>query len=272
MKIPKHVKDEIDEKISIIHKYPDLCFRLENIAHGERRRLADIHSYWIEHPEKREELMRATGITKEHELIKYSRESIQRIRVAWAYLRRQGFAGRILGSITPELLIQVAETIDLQNHGFRTDTKTLGFRDYTPPNPVKVPELVSAACDEINGSSQHCVEIAATAHLLIAGIQPFYDGNKRTARLVQDRILKDEGLPCAVIPYGERAVYLKFLEEALVGMREVRDSAEMSDERQRIRGESMQENFGLYIAGKVNSTLDEVLGDLNPFNIRSRKK
>ncbi|MGC9309512.1 MAG: Fic family protein [Candidatus Nanoarchaeia archaeon] len=108
--------------------------------------------------------------------------------------------------------------MDQRNTGFRQNRVSLGL-DYTPPNPVRVPELVKKACYEIRESDYHPVEAAAVAHLRIAGIQPFLDGNKRTARLIQDRILEDHNLPPAVIPAGEREVYIDLLEQGLLGLK-----------------------------------------------------
>jgi Fic family protein len=100
------------------------------------------------------------------------------------------------------------------------------------------------------------IEAAIYTHLHLAGIQPFIDGNKRTARLLQDRILFSYELPPAVIPAGEREVYIDLLEQALVGVRN--------------NAVKPQRPFYDYIGGKVNSVLDEILGDLH-FNANRTK-
>ena len=74
------------------------------------------------------------------------------------------------------------------------------------------------------------------------------DGNKRCAQLVQDRILHDLDLPPANIPAGEGVFYRKLLGKTLP------DYRDENPEGQKV--------FYDYCASKVNSGLDEMLGDL----------
>ena len=74
------------------------------------------------------------------------------------------------------------------------------------------------------------------------------DGNKRSARLVQDRILFDVGMPPAMITAGEG----KFYHDLLV--RTLPSYYDGNREGQR--------QFYDYCASKVNNGLDDILGDL----------
>ena len=86
------------------------------------------------------------------------------------------------------------------------------------------------------------------AHIGIVGIQPFMDGNKRTARLIQNRILHSVDLPPAVIPAGEGKFYFDLLRRVLPFYQD----GDMIGQKQ----------FYDYCASKVNNSLDEILGDL----------
>ena len=55
-------------------------------------------------------------------------------------------------------------------------------------NEFQIKEALSLTCDLINGK-QHIFEQALLALILISYIQPFVDGNKRTARIVSNAIL-----------------------------------------------------------------------------------
>ena len=61
--------------------------------------------------------------------------------------------------------------------------------NYKPlENELQIKEALISVCDLINGKS-NVFEQALLALILISYIQPFYDGNKRTARIVSNAIL-----------------------------------------------------------------------------------
>jgi hypothetical protein len=78
--------------------------------------------------------------------------------------------------------------------------------------------------------------------------QPFDHANKRTARLIQNRLLDNADLPPAVISAGEGRYYLNLLMDSAIPYSE----GNMEGQR----------NFYNYVASKVNSGLDEILEDL----------
>jgi hypothetical protein len=66
-------------------------------------------------------------------------------------------------------------------------------------------------------AGSHPVEIAAEAHYRLVTIHPFIDGNGRTARLLMNLILLQNGYPPALIRTRDRLPYLKSLEKAQLG-------------------------------------------------------
>jgi Fic family protein len=58
-----------------------------------------------------------------------------------------------------------------------------GQQVYLPPSPELVPELVAELCVWLSSSAEPAAVSSAIAHLAVAGIHPFKDGNGRTARI-----------------------------------------------------------------------------------------
>lgn len=240
---------EIDEKRSRILDNPDYYLRKSKIDKSSFRQLCDVYSFWLENPQLRRKILTQIPEGEEANLRQLAREGVKNIKNAWNYLNAEG-GNNFLESLNPHLVIGTGKLIDpiKNSNGYRIHP-VLGFLPrYTAPNALKVPELVEKACEDVRNSDYHPVEAAAAIHLDIAGIQPFNDGNKRTARLIQDRILHAEGLPPAIIPTGERELYIDLFEDALMGKRDGNYRA--------------QRPFFDYIGGKVNCALDDILGDL----------
>ncbi|MEE9355626.1 MAG: Fic family protein [Methylococcaceae bacterium] len=87
------------------------------------------------------------------------------------------------------------------------------------PNYIKVPKLMlefvtntfhKAACFDP-------VELATIAHYELVTIHPFVDGNGRTARLLMNLVLLQNGYPPAIISKRQRERYITSLEQAQLG-------------------------------------------------------
>lgn len=87
---------------------------------------------------------------------------------------------------------------------------------HVPPNWVKVPDLMQRFVNRFHErpSTEHPVHWAALAHIELAGIHPFVDGNGRVSRLVANWLLMREAWPPALYTATERGWYLDTLEEA----------------------------------------------------------
>ena len=251
MPISGKLIDEIEQKMIKIQASdsPEYFLKRSQRIKKDLRRICDVYSFWLENPDLRMKILNVNHETDPRRLRKIAREGVSNIRMAWDYLHAKQFGDSFIKYINSDMILEVGKLVQPQQNakGFREKRVSLGL-DYTPPNPLKVPLLVENACYELRESDYHPVEAAAIIHLDLAGIQPFIDGNKRTARLFQDRILTDAGLPPAVIPVGEREAYIDLIEQALIGKRD--------------RNLKLQRPFFDYIGGKVNVALDEIIGDL----------
>ena len=67
--------------------------------------------------------------------------------------------------------------------------------------------------DQINGSEEDPIKLACYAHLQLAKIHPFLDGNGRLSRLMMNFILMKNGLLPISIPVKRRLEYFTLLEE-----------------------------------------------------------
>ena len=110
--------------------------------------------------------------------------------------------------------------IDAKKAGkYRKQQVYISGTDYLPPNYKEIPDLMKifvTSIDELN-ETLHPVTLAAKLHERIATIHPFIDGNGRTARLVMNLYLLQNGYPIIIIPPILRNDYIALIRLANVG-------------------------------------------------------
>jgi Fic family protein len=99
---------------------------------------------------------------------------------------------------------------------YRTSNVRITGAFHIPPSAIKVPRLVQEFLDwyHQNEAALPIPELAAWVHYKLVYIHPFIDGNGRTARLLSNLILIQNGYPPAVILTIDRKKYYRVLEEA----------------------------------------------------------
>jgi excisionase family DNA binding protein len=109
----------------------------------------------------------------------------------------------------------ILDKIDDTNSGrFRTVAVRLKGSETILPNAAKVPELMDEFIDWLqNNNLDHPIKMALDAHFKFVSIHPFVDGNGRTARLLMNLILMQEGYPPVIIRKEDREEYIKSLEK-----------------------------------------------------------
>lgn len=80
------------------------------------------------------------------------------------------------------------------------------------PNPLKVPELMKNFGDWLLQNDRDALTKAIEAHFKLVTIHPFVDGNGRTARLLLNAILMENGYGPIIIRSIDRKRYLTALE------------------------------------------------------------
>jgi len=260
MAISKNLLEEIDKKWGSIRGRPSYYLKAARKFDRTLKKSGNLFSFWLEHPGLRKRILSVNQLDGKNELREEARRGVNRIHDAWYYLTHLLGNEKFTDLLTPEVIKEVGRRIDpfKNSNGFRDLRASLGFDNYVPPNPVKVPELIEETCKELKEGDYHPVESAAYAHLRIAGIQTFRDGNKRTARLIQDRILYDVHLPPVVIHPSEREAYLTLLEQGLLGIRD--------------ESPTQLRLFYDYIGRKISSALTDIISDLKSTKQGKKKK
>lgn len=86
------------------------------------------------------------------------------------------------------------------------------------PNPLKVPDMMQQFVEWLHEDTQlHPATISAEAHFKLVTIHPFVDGNGRTARLLMNVLLLEEGYPPAIIRNEDRTLYIDSIEKVQLG-------------------------------------------------------
>jgi Fic family protein len=124
-------------------------------------------------------------------------------------------------------------------------TREVGVRKsdgeiYHFTNPLKVQEQMEQFVIWLQTQSQiHPVVLATLTHYKFVSIHPFIDGNGRTARLLMNLVLLQNGYPQAVIKVVNRAEYILAIEKA--------------------QSENSLDDFYFVIANAVGESLDAYL-------------
>lgn len=108
----------------------------------------------------------------------------------------------------------ILSNIDWEHAGrYRSMAARIGGARHIPPNPMKIPQLMHDLFVhyEVAKQTEHPVILAADLHSRLVNIHPFVDGNGRTARLVMNLILLQNGFAIANIS-GDREVRTTYYE------------------------------------------------------------
>ncbi len=108
----------------------------------------------------------------------------------------------------------ILQKIDDANAGkYRTVAVRIAGSEVVLPNALKVPELMKNFIKWLKDADAHPVDIAAKAHFDLVSMHPFVDGNGRTARLLMNLLLMQEGYPPALIRKEDRRIYINAVEK-----------------------------------------------------------
>jgi len=85
---------------------------------------------------------------------------------------------------------------------------------HLPPAPAQVPIRMRTFCETVPAKRKqlHPVDFAAWLHFRVVNIHPFLDVNGRTARLIMNAVLLQDGYPVVIIPPILRREYIDTLE------------------------------------------------------------
>jgi Fic family protein len=105
--------------------------------------------------------------------------------------------------------------IDDTNAGrYRTVPVRIAGSTVVMPNAMKVPDLMKEFIKWLTSPNKnHAIKISANAHYKLVSIHPFVDGNGRTARLLMNLLLMQNGYPPALIRKEDRRRYINSIEQ-----------------------------------------------------------
>ena len=126
-------------------------------------------------------------------------------------------AGKNKVKINEDFVLQVHKIIltgiDNTNAGFYRSVRVrISGSQTVLPNPLKVPELMQDFGKWLVAKTDDILLKAIEAHYRLVTIHPFTDGNGRTARLLMNAILLENGYAPIIIRSIDRRRYLKALE------------------------------------------------------------
>jgi Fic family protein len=87
---------------------------------------------------------------------------------------------------------------------------------HTPPDAMAVVNEMQKLINWVKGNRNrlYVIELATQFHHKLVQIHPFFDGNGRTARLMMNILLMQEGYPLVIILKNDRKKYYRALEAA----------------------------------------------------------
>jgi Fic family protein len=105
---------------------------------------------------------------------------------------------------------------DTEGGHYRTSNVMIIGAIHIPPSAIKIQRLMNEFFEWYyeNKKNLSVAELAAWVHYKIVHIHPFIDGNGRTARLIMNLILIQNGYPPAVILNIDRQKYYRVLKDA----------------------------------------------------------
>jgi len=263
---------EIKEKLAELAEYEvsPSCIAQKVLEYTEIE--AAVHSEKIEKEEEMRHIKRkGNGLWgRKKEISKHIEEAI---RFANTVLFNNGFEAingyfirAIAFNVCPKYFIDNKEfTLDknsglyLANFRELLDTVRVSSSRFTQPYGEKVPIKMQKFIEKLSwllsqDKLEHIIEGAFFAHLHLVRIHPFGDCNGRTARILQNAILKSKGLPPPIIYSGERQDYYGHIEEAMLDWRNRTGLGEDSS--------NGEHSFYNYLAGKLSATLDSILDSI----------
>ena len=110
----------------------------------------------------------------------------------------------------------ILKEIDNENAGrYRKENVTIKGATHTPPDYVKIPELMEKLILNYNTWNEyHPIIKAALLHGELVKIHPFVDGNGRTSRLLMNLDLMNSGYNPVIIKKESRLKYYEALDKA----------------------------------------------------------
>ena len=128
------------------------------------------------------------------------------------------------------------------------------IQGYLPPaNEARIELQLSRLQAAVNDNDLHPVEEAVLLYMHIVRIQPFDNGNKRTANTIMNLTLSHHGFPVTYIAQEERTTYLSLLSHAFKAFNEQGSLGDHIDAF--VNPNSTQRGFYDFLGNKIHTNL-----------------
>jgi len=150
---------------------------------------------------------------KDHLEAKNHKEALEYLYVLVSDKKRHTISERLICTIH-QLVVQ--ETDKEWAGRYRNSNVYIAGTSHVPPDAVNVLGEVQKLMKWFGNERKklHPIELASLFHHKLVHIHPFFDGNGRTARLMMNVLLMQEGYPLVIILKNDRKRYYKVLELA----------------------------------------------------------
>ncbi len=253
---------QIEEKVGCLDNikessiFQSLLYKLcENNMEND----ALINSYKIENPNS---VLNPHSLSvSKRELKKAKKNMITAFTWGYSNWRDNKFDPKIIDDIYIRTLAGLISP-ELHNNSvamYRTASARTLYTRLAPTQPDKIRDEINQFTFNLQEILKHYtftarIEASNYAHLHLARIHPFDDGNGRTARMLQTIILKSKQMPPPIIYPGEKQNYIDLMEEASLGWM-IRKEPSKGETPSTVSEEKLYN----YLAGKVSSSLDRML-------------
>ena len=261
--VENRIINEIYDKIQVINKDKNsYCFftmARDKLVRDSLEKEATIHSFKMEHPE-----VPKKSRFNCHSHSREFKKGLKSLEIAF----KKGCDNFDFNNLDLVYIQELAGDIDPKFHpGNFAKIRDYGVRvtgaTWTPPYAAKLPREMEDYINSLKLLSEGTelrdkIETAIFAHLHLVRIHPFGDTNGRTARTLQNIILKKNDLVLPVIYAGARDDYYSHLDGAINDWRARTGSA--SNEKYKSKDEK---DFYNYMAGKISESYDRILSSKN---------
>lgn len=144
--------------------------------------------------------------TKEKEEFKF--ESYERLISARKFLATEG--------ISPYSLSCLGNILEPEKNPVRNfRSRSVNFGSFEGQAPSQIIYSIRDLTERIQDINLHPIRRATDAHISLVQIHPYFDGNGRAARLLQDVCLESTDYPSGVIPSTDRRLYIHLMNKTL---------------------------------------------------------
>ena len=131
---------------------------------------------------------------------------------AWEFTLNKSFSKsriKINESLIKDIHLLVGKDTVVKSGRYRDGRVKIGGTNYIPPKTAgEIENQIKTFVDDFNNLQEEIYLKAIIVHFVIALIQPFYDGNKRTARLMMNFTLLQNNYPLFSVPAKMRKEYI----------------------------------------------------------------